>query len=93
MRVAIGHLKIFDDLAFIPDVIAGGHDIDAEIEEFFGERGSDSEASGGVFAVSDDEIDGVLAPEFGQAIFYDRSSGTAENVTDKKNFQGSMVSR
>jgi hypothetical protein len=35
----------------------------------------------------------VLAAQFGEAIFYDRSSRTAENVADEKNFQGSMVSR
>jgi hypothetical protein len=74
-------------------MIAGRHHVDAEIEKFFGERGSDSEASRGVFTVGDNDIDAVMPAQFGQAIFYDRSSRTAENVADKENFQGSMVSR
>src|SRR5437879_1403827 len=31
VRVAIRHLKIFDDLSFVPDVIAGSHHVDAKI--------------------------------------------------------------
>jgi hypothetical protein len=93
MRIAVGHLEVFDNLAFIPDVVAGRHDVDAEIEELFGERGSDSKAGRGIFAVGDDEVDRVLPSKFRKAVFYDRSSGTAKNVADEKNFQGSMVSR
>ena len=60
MRIAVGHLKILDDLAFVPDVISGGHHVDAEIEKLFGQGGSDSESGSGIFTVGDDEIDGVL---------------------------------
>ena len=89
----LAEAEIFDDLAFIPDMIAGGHDVDPEIEKLFGERRSDTEASRSIFAVGNDEIDAVMPAQFGETIFYDGSSGTAENVADKKNFQGSMVPR
>ena len=87
MGVAVRHLEVFDDLAFVPDVIAGGHHVDAEIEKFFRQRRRDSKPSRGIFAVGDDQIDGVLLAQFRQSIFYDRPPRTAKNVTDKKNFQ------
>ena len=87
MRVAVGHLKIFDDLALVPNVISGGHHVDTEIEKLFGQRRRDAEASGGIFAVGNDQIYGVLLAQFGEAIFYDRPAGTAKNVTNEKNFQ------
>jgi hypothetical protein len=59
--VALGHLEIIDDFALIPDVVAGGDDVDVEIEQFLSERGCDAEAGGRVLAVGNDEIDGVIA--------------------------------
>ena len=87
MRIAVRHLEVLDDFAFVPDVIAGGHDVDAEIEKLFGQGRSDSEASGGIFAIGDDQVWSVLLTQFGEAIFYDRASWAAKNVTDEKNFQ------
>ena len=93
MRVAVRHLEVVDDFAFVPDVISGGHDIDAQIEKLFRQRRSDSESSRGIFAVGDDQIQGVLLAQFGEAIFYDRPPRASKNVTDKKNFQDLMVTR
>jgi hypothetical protein len=87
VRIAVGHLKIVDDLAFVPNVISRGHRVDAEIEKLFRQGRRDSEASRGIFAVGDDEIDGVLFPQFGQAIFYDRASSAPKNVANEKNVQ------
>jgi len=44
---------VLEDLFFVPDVVAGGDDMRAEVEELFGDGGRDSEASSGVFAVDD----------------------------------------
>jgi len=82
-------LEVFDDLALVPDVISCGHHVDTEIEKLFRQRGRDSEPRGGIFAVGNDQIGGVPLAQFGQAIFYNRPSGPAKNVTDKKNFQES----
>ena len=65
MRIAVRHLEVFDDLALVPDVIAGGHDVDPEIEQLVRELRSDAEPGGGIFAVGNDQIDGILLDEFG----------------------------
>jgi len=93
MRITIRHLEVFDDFAFIPDVISGGHHIDAKIEKLFRQRGRDSKPSRRIFAVGDDQIDVVLLAQFRQAIFYDRPPGAPKNVTNKENFQDLMVTR
>jgi hypothetical protein len=85
--VAIRHLEVSDDFAFVPDVISGGHHVDAQIKKLFRQRRRDSEASRGIFAVGDDQIHGVLLAQARQAIFYDRPPRAAKNVTDKKNVQ------
>ena len=93
MRVSVRHLEVFDDLALVPDVISGGHHVDTQIEKLFRQRRRDSESGRGIFAVGDDQINGVLLAQSGQTVFYDRPSGSPKNVTDKKNFQDLMVSR
>ena len=85
MLVAVGDLEIVDDFALVPDVIAGGDYIDAQFEQFFGERRSDAEAAGRIFAVGDHEIDGVIFHEPRQAVLDDVSPGTAENVANEEN--------
>ena len=90
MRIAVGHLKVFDDLALVPDVIAGGHHVNPEIEELFRQRWSDAEPRGRVFTIGDDKVDGVLLYQIAQALSYDRSSRTAKNVADKKNVQNGL---
>jgi len=50
-------------------------DVDIQLEEFFGERGSDSETGGRIFAVGDDEVDGLIADDAGQTVFYDGAAG------------------
>ena len=57
--VAVGgaELHVVDQLALVPDVVAGGDDVGAEVEEVFGEWRRDAEAAGGVFAVDDGEVD------------------------------------
>ena len=59
MRITVGHLEVFDDLAFVPDVISGRHNVNAQIEKLLRQRRRDSETSRGILAVGDDEIDGV----------------------------------
>lgn len=92
MRITIRHLKVFDNLALVPDMITGGHHVDPEIEQFFRQGRRDSEPCRGIFAIGNHQIDGVLLAEFRQPVLYDRSSRTAKNVTDKKNFQTQVPS-
>jgi len=52
-----GH--VFEDLALVPDVVAGGDDVGSEVEEFFGDGGGYAKAAGCVFAVDYEQIDCV----------------------------------
>jgi len=80
-----GNGHVFEDLFFVPDVIAGGDDVGSEVEEFFGDGGGDAEASGGVFAVDDEEIDGVGFEDVGEMLAYDVAAGRSEDVADEEN--------
>ena len=84
-----GH--VLEDLFLVPDVVAGGDDVRAEVEELFGDGGRDAEASGGVFAVDDEEIDGVGFEDVGQMFADDVAAGGAEDVADKKNIHSKSL--
>ena len=90
VRVRRGGLNVFDDLALVPDVVAGGDDVNAEIEQLFGDGGGDAEAAGRIFSV-DDEINRAVFDQAGQAVFDDVASRTSENVADKKNMHDGEV--
>jgi hypothetical protein len=84
-RVRVGRDgHVFEDLAFVPDVVAGSDDVGAEVEEFLGDGGGNAEASGSVFAVDDEEIDDVGFDDVGQVFADDVAAGGAEDVADKK---------
>jgi hypothetical protein len=59
--------------------------VGAEVEEFFGDGGGDAEAAGGVFAVDDEEIDGVGFEDVGEMLAYDVAAGRTEDVADEEN--------
>jgi hypothetical protein len=90
VRITIRHLKVFNDFAFIPDVIPGRHYVDAEIEKLFRQRRRDAEASRGILAVGNDQIGSVLLAQFRQAVLYDGPPGAPENVAYEKNFQNQV---
>jgi hypothetical protein len=77
-----GH--VFEDLALVPDMVASGDDMGTEVEEFFGDGGCNAEASGGVFAVDDEEVDGVGFEDVGKMFTDDVAAGGAKDVADKK---------
>jgi len=59
-------------------VVTGGDDVDIQLKEFFGQRGSDAETRGRVFPVGNDEIDGLIADNAGQFVLDDGASRTPE---------------
>ena len=77
-----GH--VLEDLFLVPDVVAGGDDVGAEVEELFGDGGRDAEAAGGVFAVDDEEVDGVGFEDVGEVFADDVAAGGAEDVADEE---------
>jgi hypothetical protein len=65
-------------------VIAGGNDVGAEVEELFCDGGRDAEAAGRVFAVDDEEIDGVGFKDVGEMFADDVAAGGAKDIADKE---------
>jgi hypothetical protein len=57
------------------------------VEQFIGDSGGDSEASGGVFRVHDHQVDAPPLDQGGEVFAYNSPSGLAEDVTDKENAQ------
>src|SRR5579875_3941001 len=80
-------LHIFDQLALVPDMIAGGDDMRAEIKEFFGDGGSYAEAPGCIFTIDDEQIDAVRLEDVRQMLPDDAPSGAAEDIAYKQNLQ------
>ena len=86
MRIAIRHLEVFDDLALIPNVIAGSEHFNAEVKKLLSKLWSNAEAGSSVFAVGNDQVNVVLLHQLGQAFAHDSAAGASENVANKKNF-------
>ncbi len=80
-----GDVDVLEDLFLVPDVIAGGDDVRAEVEELFSDGGCEAEAAGGVFAVDDEEIDGVGLKQVGQMLVHYVPAGGPENIAYKQN--------
>src|SRR5580692_3982084 len=98
MRIPVGGVEVIDDLALIPDMVAGRENVNAHLEKIFGQGRGDAETGRCVLSIGKHEINSVLFYESRQAILDDGSSRPAKNVTDKKNAHGkytesSMVTR
>ena len=88
--LAIGRhgVQIVDQLALVPDVIAGGEHVRAQVEEVFGDLRGDAEAAGGVLSIDDDEFDVVGLTDMPDVLADDLSSRAAEDIADEENVQG-----
>src|ERR1700741_865454 len=84
VSVSVGHREKVDNFALVPDVIAGSDDINAEFEKLFGERRGDAKAGGRVYAISDDEVDGVILHQAWKLFLDDDAARPSKNVADKK---------
>jgi hypothetical protein len=89
--VAVGGdgLHVFDEFALVPDVVAGGDDVGAQVEEIFGEVWGDAEAASGVFAVDDGEIDLVALAYVGEVFADDLRPALPKTSPTKRIFIGS----
>ena len=54
MAVGGDRLHVFDDFFLVPDVVAGGEHVGAEVKELVGRGRRDAEAAGGVFGIDHD---------------------------------------
>src|SRR5262249_26256707 len=85
VAVAFDGLKIVDDFALVPDVIASGDDVNVQLEQFFGEGRCDAESGGRILAVGHDQVDFAFSYDSRQEVFDDRSSRPSEDVADEEN--------
>ena len=56
--LAVGRdgVQVVDQLALVPDVVAGGEHIRAQVEEVVGNLRRHAKAAGGVFGIDDDQV-------------------------------------
>src|SRR5208283_1894947 len=86
-----GH--VLEDFFLVPDVVAGGDDMRAHVEDLLGNRGRYAKAAGGVLAVDDEEIDGVGLHDVRQMIADDAAAGRANDVPYKKGIHTRRLAR
>jgi hypothetical protein len=86
-----GDVDVLEDFFLVPDVVAGGDDVRAEVEELFGDGWGEAEAAGGVLAVDDEEVDGVGLEEVGQVLVHNVPAGGAEDIAYKQNLHCTSV--
>src|SRR5579864_6128843 len=82
--VAVGGVEVIHDLAFIPDVIAGGEDVAAQVEKILGNGGGKAKTAGSIFRVGNQKIDFVRFHELGRVIAKDLAPRAAEDVTHEE---------
>ena len=68
----------------IPDVVAGGDDIDPQCEQVAGDVSGNPATAGGVLAIDDYHLNLVPCLEDGQQGMDDPSTGFAHDVAEKK---------
>jgi hypothetical protein len=72
-------------------VVAGGDDVRAEIEELVCDGGREAEAAGRVFAVDDEEIDGIGFKDVREVFADDVAAGGAEDVADEEDIHSKSL--
>ena len=77
--------EVIEQLALVPNVIAGSEDIEAQSEKFFGDRRRDTEASGGVFGIGDGQIDAIGLNDVLQVIGDNAAARGSKDIPNKEN--------
>ena len=75
---------VVDRFFLIPDVIPGGHDVDAGVEDLFAEFARDAKAGGRVLRVGDDKIELVVVPECGHTATHKVASWASDDIADEE---------
>ena len=65
-------------------MVAGGHHVHAQFQEFLGDGRGDTEASGGILRIGDGQIDLVGFDDVLQVVGDNAAPGRRENITDEK---------
>jgi hypothetical protein len=65
-------------------VIAGRHDVDAQIQEFVADFARDAEAGGRVFGVNDHQVDLMTANQNAEPGLDELAPGSTDDVTNEE---------
>jgi hypothetical protein len=76
--------EIFVDVALVPDVIAGRHNVDPAAEKLVGNSRRDAETRRGILAVRDHNVNRLGLPDVGEMVRHNSPPGVAEDVADEK---------
>jgi enamine deaminase RidA (YjgF/YER057c/UK114 family) len=87
MALGGGRVHVVDQVALVPDVVAGGQNIRAQIEEFLGKLRRNAEATGGILGVDDDQLDVVSLTKMTDVLADNAASGTSEYIADEEKVQ------
>src|SRR4029077_20940190 len=82
-RITIGGVEVIHNLALVPDMVASGEHVAAQVKEFVSDRRCDTEAAGSMFCVGDYQIDFVRLHHVGDMIANDLASCAAENIANE----------
>src|SRR5262249_18087105 len=75
---------VIERLLFVPHVIARCHDVNAPVQKLVADFAGNAKASGGIFDVCDDEIDGVMLDDRCEPAPYQVASRPSNDVTNEK---------
>ena len=79
-------LDIGDDFALVPDVIAGGQDIDFGVVKFAAEAFGQAAAGRRVLGIDDDQVEGEPTAQGRHVLFYGLTAGPSDNIATKQDF-------
>jgi len=79
------------DFLLIPKMIAAGDDVHTRREDFLGGFGSDAGTPGRVFAISDDQLQAMPAPQFRKKLLDCAPPRVPDDVPDEQHFHGFTV--
>ncbi len=80
-RIAV---EIGDDLPLVPDVVAGGQDIDFGIVKFAAQAFGQAAARGRVLGIDDDQVDRKLTAQDRHVLFDRLTAGPSDDVSTKQ---------
>ena len=72
----------------VPDVVAGGQDVDAGVVELTAEALGQAKSAGRILRVDDNEVDRELLPQCRHMLLDRVAAGAADHVSAKQNDHG-----
>ena len=78
-------IEMGNDIALVPDMVAGGDHIDADAIEFIADFRRDTEPAGRVFTIHDDEIEVIAFAQHGNMLDHGLAPGPPDHIAAYQN--------